>query len=186
MNRAIHLSLFLTLSSLPALAQTPPAAQQQQDKPPSPTPASPLATAMAPADNRPAAEIAAERDLLMNQILEMIKGRESEPAESVFKNILMMKGAPAGRLVRMMNMGFARSLGVSCGHCHVPGEWEKEDKPQKQIAREMMAMSRTIGGEILPKIKNLRSEQPAVNCTTCHRGQLKPALDLGGPPPAAK
>ena len=81
-------------------------------------------------------------------------------------------------------MGFARSLGVSCVHCHVPGEWEKDDKPQKQIAREMGGMSRTISGDLLSKIRNLRSEKPAVNCTTCHRGQVKPALDLPGPPPA--
>ena len=55
-------------------------------------------------------------------ILRSIAGRENQPAESVFKNIKILKGVPAGRLVNIMNMGFGRSLGVSCGFCHVPGQ----------------------------------------------------------------
>jgi hypothetical protein len=35
-----------------------------------------------------------------------------------------------------------------------------------------------INTEQLKKIKNLKSENPGVNCTTCHRGQVKPALNL--------
>jgi hypothetical protein len=41
-----------------------------------------------------------------------------------------------------------------------------------------------INGEMLKNIKNLKSENPVVNCTTCHRGQVKPALNL--PPPVQK
>ena len=36
----------------------------------------------------------------------------------------------------------------------------------------------TINGELLPKIKNLKSEHPGINCTTCHRGQVKPAQNM--------
>ena len=35
-----------------------------------------------------------------------------------------------------------------------------------------------INSELLPKIKNLKSDHPGVNCTTCHRGAVKPALNL--------
>lgn len=80
-------------------------------------------------------------------------------------------------------MGYARSLGVNCTHCHVPGEWEKEDKPTKQIARDMSAMVTAINTEQLKKIKNLKSPDPVINCTTCHRGQIKPALNLPEPAP---
>ena len=90
----------------------------------------------------------------------------------------MFKNSPAGRVLAVMETGFSRSLGVDCTHCHVPGEWEKEDKPTKQIAREMMTMSGQINRELLKKIKNLKSENPIVNCTTCHRGQIKPALNI--------
>jgi hypothetical protein len=113
------------------------------------------------------------------RIREQIKGREQEPAEKVFKNIQYLNGIPAGRIPMMMQMGYSRSLGVDCTHCHVPDKWEADEKPQKQVAREMAAMVNSINTEKLRSIKNLRSENPAVNCTTCHRGQLKPALNLG-------
>jgi hypothetical protein len=80
-----------------------------------------------------------------------------------------------------MEMGYARSLGVTCTHCHTPEKWEAEDKTTKQTAREMSAMVGTINGELLKNIKNLKSAAPTVNCTTCHRGQVKPALNLTPP-----
>jgi hypothetical protein len=112
------------------------------------------------------------------KLKEQIKGRENEPATAVFKNIQTMKNTPAGRLLAVMEMGFARSLGVNCTHCHVADKWEVEDKPQKQIARDMSAMVSTINRDLLKNVKNLKSESPIVNCTTCHRGEIKPALNL--------
>jgi hypothetical protein len=115
------------------------------------------------------------------KLRESIAGKENEPAEKVFKNIQLLKGIPAGRLLRVMELGYSRSLGVTCTHCHVPAEWEKEDKPTKQIARDMAAMVSAINNQHLKQIKNLKSETPMVNCTTCHRGQIKPALNLPEP-----
>ena len=109
-----------------------------------------------------------------------IAGKEDKPAGEVFKNIQMFKAMPAARLLRVMELGYAKSLGVNCTHCHVAGQWEKEDKPTKQIAREMMGMANTINNDLLKKIKNLKSAEPVINCTTCHRGQTKPALNLPG------
>ena len=109
-----------------------------------------------------------------------IAGKEDKPAGEVFKNIQMLKAMPAARLLRVMELGYAKSLGVNCTHCHVAGQWEKEDKPTKQIARDMAAMAANINNEQLKKIKNLKSAEPVINCTTCHRGQTKPALNLPG------
>ena len=120
----------------------------------------------------------AERDSLMKDVLQRIAGRENAPAESVFKNIKVLKGVPAGRIPRIMNMGFGHSLGVRCAHCHVENHWADEDKPQKQIAREMMAMVDTITSVMLPRIKNLKSEHPRVSCSTCHRGSRVPATSF--------
>ena len=109
-----------------------------------------------------------------------IAGQEEKPAGEVFKNLQLLKALPAARLLKVMELGYAKSLGVDCTHCHVAGQWEKEDKPTKQIARDMAAMVANINKELLPKIKNLKSAEPVINCTTCHRGQTKPALNLPG------
>lgn len=107
-----------------------------------------------------------------------IAGKEKEPAEKVFKNTQVLKAVPAGRVLSIMELGYAKSLGVDCTHCHVAGKWELDDVPTKQITREMWAMVGTINNDLLKKVKNLKSENPGVNCTTCHRGQVKPALNL--------
>jgi hypothetical protein len=136
-----------------------------QTNTPTPTPAA----SPSPEFNQPAA---------IAKLKEQIKGKENEPAETVFKNIQTLKGTPAGRLLAIMEFGYARSLGVSCNHCHVPEKWESEEKNTKQIARDMWAMMGKINTELLKNIKNLKSETPIINCTTCHRGQTKPALNL--------
>jgi len=132
----------------------------------------------------PVDSFAAERDSLVKDLLQRHAGRESAPAESVFKNLKVIKGATVEQLLRRMDLGFGRSLGVRCQHCHVLGHWDDEDKPTKQIARDMMAMTAKINGELLPAIKNLKSERPGVNCTTCHRGTARPGfgpMQRGGP-----
>ena len=114
----------------------------------------------------------------LENLRKAIAGQENKPAEEVFKNIQMLKGMPASRLLRVMELGYARSLGVNCTHCHVADAWDKEDKPTKQITREMNAMVGVINNEQLKKIKNLKGPNSIINCTTCHRGQTKPALNL--------
>lgn len=117
------------------------------------------------------------------QLAEAIKGREELPAEQVFKNIKQLKGVPAGRVLRAMG-SFTRALGVNCAHCHVPREWEKDDKPTKDIARGMIRMVTAINTEQLKSIPNLRPEA-TVSCSTCHRGSTRPDPRLpgtGGPP----
>ena len=114
----------------------------------------------------------------LTALRESIKGKEQEPAERVFKNIQSLKGMPAGRVLGIMQMGFSRSLGVDCTHCHTAGKWEAEDKAQKQTARDMWGMVQTLNSTTLKNIKNLKGPNPTVNCTTCHRGEIKPATNL--------
>ena len=107
-----------------------------------------------------------------------IAGKEDLPAVEVFKNIKQYKGVTAGRFLRIMEFGFTVSLGVDCTHCHAPAQWDSDEKATKQIARDMSVMVSNINNEFLKKIPNLRSTNPSVNCTTCHRGNRRPALDL--------
>ena len=163
----------------PAAPQATPAQPRPAATPATPAPPAPSATPVTlPATVAAVDSFVADRDSLMKEVLQHIAGRENAPAESVFKNIKVLKGVPAGRIPRIMNLGFGRSLGVNCSHCHVAGHWADEDKPQKQIAREMMTMVDTINHVMLPRIKNLKSEHPTVTCTTCHRGSRKPATSL--------
>ena len=111
----------------------------------------------------------------VEEVQKQIAGRENETAETVFKNIQIFKGFPAGRVVRIMQMGFVGSVGVECAHCHTPGEWEKDDKEPKQIARKMWGMM----GDINKQVRTIKSDA-AVNCYTCHRGSPEPLLN---PPP---
>lgn len=115
-------------------------------------------------------------------ISKQIAGKEAQPAEAVFKNIKTLTGVPAGNVLKIMQFGYSRSLGVSCAHCHVVGQWEKDDKPAKQVTREMSDMSHVIIFDYLKKMDGLKDRNPLVNCTTCHRGQLKPALNLDAEP----
>ena len=111
-------------------------------------------------------------------LAKQIAGREDRPSGEVFKNIQLLKAMPAGRLLKVMELGYSKSLGVNCTHCHIADQWEKDDKPTKQITREMIKMAGAINNDYLKKIKNLKSENPVINCTTCHRGQTKPALNM--------
>ncbi|HVT38702.1 MAG TPA: c-type cytochrome [Gemmatimonadaceae bacterium] len=122
--------------------------------------------------------VTTERARYAREVLTSIAGHESEPAGQVFKNVKALTDIPASRLVAIMNNGYGRSLGVSCTHCHVAGQWDSDSKPQKQIARDMAQMVVTINGQLLANIKNLKGPQAIVNCTTCHRGAVKPALNM--------
>ena len=97
-----------------------------------------------------------------------IEGKEDRPAEEVFKNIRILKGMPAGRVIKIMQFGFGPALDVECAHCHVPGKWDQDEKKAKGIARGMWGMT----GDLNRKLKELTDEKATVNCYTCHRGQV--------------
>lgn len=120
----------------------------------------------------------ADRMKYMNAVLESIKGKEKLPADSVFKNLQVIKGASsisAEHLLWMMNWGWSTELGVSCDHCHVIGKWESDSLQTKDIARGMWLMRVKINREILPSITGMNYDKnPAVSCITCHRGKPIP------------
>jgi len=141
-------------------------------------------TAFAQATPTPAPVAGFDQAAAIAKLKEQIKGKEQLPGEKVYKNLQLplFKTMPAARLLAVMEFGYARNLGVNCTHCHTPDKWEAEDSTKKQTARDMWAMMGKINGELLKGIKNLKSETPTINCTTCHRGQVIPALNLPMPP----
>lgn len=111
--------------------------------------------------------------------------REDKPVEQVRKNIQVLKGMPDSQLFLVMN-AVGDSLGVHCDYCHVKGGtdpktgrdtwlWERDDKPQKLRAREMMKM-------VLDLNKANFGDRQAVTCYSCHRGETGVAREVPLPP----
>ena len=81
---------------------------------------------------------------------------------------------------------FSKSLGVRCNYCHVsqevPGQehpkfdFPADDKPEKNIAREMMKMTEAINTGYLAKIGDNKFER--ITCVTCHNGKPKPNISI--------
>ena len=120
------------------------------------------------------------------ELAKSIEGKEDQPAVDVFMNIKQYKASRRAGFSGSWSFGFSRSLGVTCTHCHVPGEWESDEKGAKDTARAMSAMVSAINNDYLKNIATLNSANPSVNCTTCHRGQKRPALEMPTQTPAAQ
>lgn len=79
---------------------------------------------------------------------------------------------------------FKVALGVGCDHCHVrqadPNarglDFAKDSLPSKEAAREMIRMTMAINKDFLAKMAKPETDRIAVQCITCHRGQLKPEM----------
>jgi DNA-binding transcriptional regulator YiaG len=76
-----------------------------------------------------------------------------------------------------MDTGFNRALGVGCDHCHVEDRWEADEKRPKRAAREMMVLVNQIN-DSLQKLQEIDTSDATINCTTCHRGYVKPAVQM--------
>jgi Photosynthetic reaction centre cytochrome C subunit len=113
-------------------------------------------------------------DTMVAEMLKRLGDKAKMPAESVYKNIDILKGMPAGNLPKVMVYGFSRGLGVRCGYCHVRDDFASDDRPHKKAAREMWKMSLDINRTYLAQMKSLEDEAPIVNCWTCHRSKPKP------------
>src|SRR6476661_9456280 len=91
----------LLLAGLAVPALSTPQSNSQSGQAPAPAPSampfhdSGQTPAAAPSESKPAA--GAEQAPRPNPLEQMIKGRENEPVETVFKNIQVLKGLPAGR-----------------------------------------------------------------------------------------
>jgi hypothetical protein len=72
---------------------------------------------------------------------------------------------------------FRVALGVRCDFCHVQGDFASDEKPHKEMARKMIAMSHEINAKF-------DDGKMHVTCYTCHRGAEEPATKPGEAPQA--
>ena len=113
----------------------------------------------------------------VTELLRELGPNAGKPAGEVFRNVQLMKDIPADRFLRIMDTGYRQSLGVACDYCHVEDRWEADEKRPKRAAREMILMVRMINKH-LGTLAEINADEAAVNCTTCHRGYVKPALQM--------
>ena len=107
-----------------------------------------------------------------NPLRQLIAGKEDQPAETIFKNIQLLKGVPAGRFLDTME-GFSKALGANCKKCHDTENFASDDKDDKKVARGMIAMTRDINEKYVKTMPGLDSDA-YVGCNTCHHGQSHP------------
>src|SRR4051794_3650176 len=107
-------------------------------------------------------------------------------AETVFKNVQILKGIPVDEFMGTMGF-FSAALGMNCTDCHVDesgGSWARyaDDNDLKRTARRMMQMVSALNRASF-------GGRQVVTCNTCHRGTRRPnvmpslALLYGTPPP---
>ena len=97
------------------------------------------------------------------------KGPPPEP-----KNLKLLK---ADGLMDTMR-AFRIALGAKCDTCHVQGDFASDEKPEKEMARKMIVMTREINAKF-PDGKE------HVTCFTCHRGDEHPKMQPDVTAPAA-
>ena len=104
-----------------------------------------------------------------------------QPVNDKFKNLQVLpKNITADSLDKIMD-GFNASLGVDCKYCHVKDKkadsliFDKDDKSEKEIARNMMRMTMGINKNYFQFKEQVTAAQvQAVTCYTCHKGTQIP------------
>src|ERR1700704_661726 len=64
----------------------------------------------------------------------------------------------------------AQALGVQCEYCHSAERGSGLPEPKKDIARQMMAMTREINARVQTATGKAPTQAAIVECATCHRG----------------
>ncbi len=92
--------------------------------------------------------------------------------------------------LRNIMRGFTGYLGVECNFCHAANpagqrglDFASDAKEDKNIARTMIAMTRTINEQYMSQVHDpdAMPEDKQVTCGTCHRGHSMPEHFV--PPP---
>jgi len=99
-----------------------------------------------------------------------------------YKNLKVLpRNISSKNLSRIMIEDFEDGLGVSCTFCHVQEkdslrlDFASDAKPEKQIARRMIAMTMGINKKYFGLKHPLIGDSVLViNCITCHNGQPRP------------
>jgi hypothetical protein len=91
-------------------------------------------------------------------------------------NVQVLKGLTLKEVRAEMDI-VAASLGVKCENCHIKGDFPNDTKPDKPVARKMLAMTKDINTRFAEQFKDVDkspSKLGKVTCFTCHNGAKEP------------
>ena len=115
-----------------------------------------------------------------------ISQQKSMPAAAdnlQFKNLKVLSPTITHDELIATMRGYAAALGTRCEHCHVQTATQPRDefdfasdaKPEKRVARTMMAMTRAVNTDYVSKVN---AHGQSVTCLTCHHGHTVPETTL--------
>src|SRR3954465_12520083 len=69
-----------------------------------------------------------------------------------------------------------QALGLSCGSCHVRGNFASDANPRKLAAGRMIELTKAVNQQFFADYKPLegQSRLGRVTCFTCHQGDTRP------------
>ncbi len=104
------------------------------------------------------------------------------------KNLKILPKNISGDELHEVMRGFSQSLGVKCGYCHVSEKIEgqekpkfdfaSDNKPEKNIARNMMIMVSAINEKYIGKMIGADHPLEQIKCVTCHMGRTTPIISV--------
>lgn len=90
--------------------------------------------------------------------------------KSELKNVQVLPYKTKRELVKFMKTVIAPELGVKCNFCHNLTDYSSDEKDNKKVARQMMAMVKQSN----KTMKDLNFHE--ISCWVCHRGNEHPEL----------
>lgn len=102
------------------------------------------------------------------------------PAIVESASVKVLTGLYAQQFQEEMNL-VTQALGVTCGTCHIRGNFASDEKPEKLTARRMLEMTKGINNQFFPNHTPKAGESVLgrVTCYTCHQGERTPKLPPG-------
>ena len=85
-----------------------------------------------------------------------------------FQNIKVLNIESRSEMKKYMK-SISKDLGVKCSHCHDIDD-KSIDTPEKEIAREMMILTRQINDYLYSLYDEKDEMIVSVSCWTCHKG----------------
>ena len=92
--------------------------------------------------------------------------KPEKTAGEVEKNVKVLNTMAVSQFIDTMR-SFNIALNVECSFCHVQGDFAKDDKPEKVMARKMITMTHEINRQAF-------DGKVEVRCYTCHQGIAHP------------